>query len=132
MSFVESMKTSSIKLYWHLTAYVPRKLPKDQAEYAAFCETLEQYFGIRNSYDVWMTVAGQVTSTPPNCLRKSYGSIANAAKRLYINKVAHDQKLIAIEALNVILEQKAKELADIEATQITQKAQDNEACVAPV
>ena len=129
VKLVGDTKRFFIKAYYHLTAYVPRKLPKDHLQLNEMREVLELYFGLPNRHDVWLTVYGQITSTPSTSLRKSYGSIANAAKRLQVNKVAHEQKLIAIEALKVMLEEKVGELADSE---IAQKAANKEFSVAPI
>lgn len=130
VSAVGSIKTFSIKVYYHLTAYVPRKLPTDQAEIVAFKETLQLYFGLDDRHDVWLTVYGQITSTPATKLRKSYGEIANAARRhSVINPLAQNQKIATIKALEGMLKEKLEEQTEHE---IRQKATAQEIAVAPV
>ena len=100
------------KLYYLLTTYIPRKLPTTPLEYARFKDILVDAYGVQNDPIAWITVAGQVTSTQTNKLRKSYGAIANAAKRLEINKLASEHRSEEYAALNKRLEEGMKELSE--------------------
>ena len=91
------------KLYYKLTYFLPRPIPKTEYDYEKFKDILIQYFGVKNDPKSWMTVAGQITSTPSEKMYKSWGKIANCAKRLDINKLAHDHKTQAIKDLNELL-----------------------------
>ncbi len=100
--------SSLYKLYYYLTAHYPRRMPETESEYLRLKEVLLQYFGVEDTSYVWVTVAGLVQNTKPTSIRKSYGSIANGAKRLKVNAIAQDQKVLAGKAL----EAKLKELAE--------------------
>lgn len=102
------------ELYYYLTAYIPRQLPTSVEEYEEMKDIFMRYYGLENNAQIWATVAGQICSTPANSLRKSYGSIVNAAKRLHINKIANEQKMLAIEELQNILKQKMEAMAEAE------------------
>lgn len=104
------MKYVLIVWYW-LTAYVPRPLPTDHDEYLSFKQALHHYFGLDDNDHVWMTVASQIHSNPPTSLYRSYGKIANAAKRLKVNAIAQDQKLLALSNLETKLREKAEKLS---------------------
>lgn len=96
------------KLYYTLTAYVPRKLPTNQSEYEHFQNVLVVVYGVPDEPQVWTLVPGFICSTPATSIRASWGGIANAAKRLRINNMAQGYRKAALEALN------AKLLAAIE------------------
>jgi hypothetical protein len=87
------------KLYYHFTAYVPRKLPRTEEEYEALCQVLFEQYGIPDSAEVRATIAGQVTSVPGQSIRKPYGHIANFCKRLAMNELAQGQKKKAMDEL---------------------------------
>lgn len=101
-----------LTLWFWITAYVPRPLPTNHDEYLRFKQTLHHYFGLDDNDHVWITVASQIHANPPTSLYRSYGKIANAAKRLKVNAIAQDQKLLALENLHTKLETKAKEIAE--------------------
>lgn len=103
--------------WYRLTAYVPRRLPTSHQELDNFRTIAQEYYGLECTSDQWITVCGQITSTPASSLRKSYGSIINAAKRLNINRVAHEQKLVAADRLKAKLEELVeKEAKDARST----------------
>ena len=122
-ALVDGIKNFIIRAYYHLTAYIPRRLPTDHAELNDFRGTLQQYFGLEDKHEVWLTVYGHIQSTPATSLRKSYGSIANAAKRLQVNKTAQEQKIVAIQALQLMLKENMEGMTNHE---IVQKAQGEE------
>lgn len=80
------------KAYYHLTAYLPRPLPKNTEDLLRLKVTMTNSYGLKDSPEVWYTIASQISSTPSTKIRKSYGSMVNAAKRLDINKVAQGLK----------------------------------------
>jgi hypothetical protein len=122
VTVAKDIRKSLAKAYYHVTAYVPRRLPTNQWEFVEFKRRLIQYYGLEDRHDVWLTVCGHVTATPATKLRKSYGSIANAAKRLQVNKTAHDQKTVAIQALQVILEETSRRISEMPDSEIVKTA----------
>lgn len=116
------MKTFFITLYYKFTAYVPRRLPTDEAQWDSLRHVLRTYYGVPNTLEVWITVAGQITGTPTSRIRRSYGFLANTGKRLGINKVIHEEKQKMMKVYNDRLETLVKEqaaLAKDEATDAT-------------
>ncbi len=101
------------KLYYWLTAYVPRRLPTTEAQYDRFKNVLVDCYGVPNEPQVWALVSGQIASTPAHKLRKSWGHIANAAKRLGINGLAQRHGAIARAVLTEKVEAAAKKQKDI-------------------
>lgn len=99
------------KTWFWLTAYIPRPLPTNEEEYLNFQQDLIQYFGLEDNDHVWITVASQIHATPPTSLYRSYGKIANAAKRLKVNAIAQDQKLLAVGNLEHKLKLKLEDMA---------------------
>lgn len=97
------------KLFYRLTAYVPRKLPTTELEYAQFKDVLIGYYDVPDNPKSWMTVAGHICSTTPERLRKPWGNIANCAKRLDVNLLAMNHKMKATDDLNEQLKQKFEE-----------------------
>lgn len=93
-----------IDLYYHLTAYVPRRLPATPEQYEHFKTVLVHRFGLPDEPPTWVTVSGQITSTQGDRLRKPWGSIANNVKRLRINNLAMGHKHAAMEQLNLQLQ----------------------------
>lgn len=83
-------------LWYYLTAYIPRRLPRNPDEYDRMKHALVDYFGLPNEPQVWALVAGQVTSRQAHKLRMPWGLIANAAKRIEINNVAQEDRKRAL------------------------------------
>lgn len=83
------------KIYYHLTAYVPRKLPATEAEFLAFKDIMLKYYGLKDEPDTYAMMTGQIQSTPGHKIRKSYGHIANSVKRLGINGLAKCYRVAA-------------------------------------
>ncbi len=100
------------KLYYLLTAYVPRKLPSDEWEYDDLKGILIKYFGLKqDDPKTWLTVAGHIQSTPTYKMTCSYGLLANVAKRLTVNKLAQEHKILETARLNALLQAKMEEEA---------------------
>lgn len=76
------------KLYYHFTAYVPRKLPKNEAELIKIKDILIKVYGVKDEYSTYARFVGAITSTHGDSIRKSYGVIANNIKRVTINDLA--------------------------------------------
>lgn len=93
------------KLYWFASQALPRKLPETKEELDQLKSILTQFFGLEDEPAVWATVCGQITSTEATSVRKSYRSMVNAAKRLRINLIANNEKVIAYAALKRRLEE---------------------------
>ncbi len=109
-------------IYWlhRLTPWLPRKLPSTQAEYDDMKRILLEAYNVPDEPQVWALVAGHITSTPAHVMRKPWGHIANACKRLAINKLAQDNKVAAINELKAKLE----ELTLKESARIQQELDD--------
>ncbi len=93
-----------VKLYYQLTAYVPRSLPKNAEEFEKFRNVIINAYGVADDSKSWATICGHIASVPSYTLRKSYGKLANSAKRLIVNEIAHTFKAQAMNALKKQLE----------------------------
>lgn len=93
-------------LFYHLTAYLPRRLPRTEAEFLKFKDILLTHYGVEDAPQSYATIAGQIQSTPGHKLRKSYGDIANQCKRLKINALAQCYRVAANQQLRHDLEVK--------------------------
>lgn len=105
-------KLSISKTYYLLTAHIPRKLPTNEVEFEALKKLFIKVYSLEDALPVWITVAGQITSTPAHKIRKSHASIVNAAKRLRINAIAHNQKMLAMTELENRLRIASEKLVD--------------------
>jgi len=106
------------RFYYKLTAYFPRKLPANSAELQRFCDILHEAYGLPDTHSTWITVSGQITSTPPHKLRRPWGEIANCALRLSINSLAQDFRNGHAQAFD------AERLAKMEAAVKKMQAED--------
>lgn len=106
------------RVYYRLTAYVPRRLPHTNAEYERFLAVLKDAYGVPDEPTAWATVGGQIKSTEARRLRKPWGHIANAAKRLQINATAHNLQIMAQAQLDA----KLKEAVEREVDQLKAQA----------
>jgi hypothetical protein len=97
-----------LKAYYHVTAYIPRRLPRSLEDFMALKEILMKGYGLEDRPDVWFTVCGQMTSTSATSIRKPYAHYVNAAKRLETNRLARDGKIY----FNKLNEDKIKELTE--------------------
>jgi hypothetical protein len=100
-----------IKLWYHLTAYVPRKLPTTEAEFLAFRDILLKYYDIKDEPQSYAVLAGQIQGTPGHKIRKPIGHIANHIKRVKINALAQCYRIAANQQLEHNLAEKMKEVA---------------------
>ena len=107
-SIVIGMKSKFLRLYYFVSAPIPRRIPRTDAELEALLDILTRYYGLENASDVRLTVCGQLTALPPTKMRKSYGSLANAGKRLRINSMLQSRKQVEIKKL----EDRLKELTE--------------------
>lgn len=125
-------KAKLLSLYYHLTAYVPRKLPTTEAELLAFRDILINHYGLKDEPQTYAVMCGQIQSTPGHKVRKSYGDIVNHVKRVKINALAQCYKIAATEELKAkmtaLMEKENERLAEIEAKpQPAQGLSDGEA-----
>ncbi len=86
-----------MKLFYLLTAYLPRPLPKTKEEFEHMRQLMIKYYGLEDDPKVTYTLVSQLMTGAPFSLRRSYGMMANSAKKLRIAKLVHDLKEIAIE-----------------------------------
>src|SRR5258708_3271739 len=82
------------KLYYRLTAWIPRPLPTSQEDIPRLKHIFIQAFGLEDSPQVWYTIFANMASVKSTSSRVSYGSLATIARRLEINKVLQDQKAL--------------------------------------
>jgi hypothetical protein len=106
---MQKIKHFFFKAFYQLTAYVPRRLPETEGQWDNIRKVLGAYYGVPDTLEVWITVAGQIGATPTSQIRRSYAFLANCAKRLGTNKVIHEEKLKMIKVLKDRLETVAKE-----------------------
>ncbi len=112
------MKEVIKKAYYHLTAYLPRKLPSSEAEFLAFRDVLLNYYSLKDEPQTYVVIAGQIQSTPGHKLRKSYGTIANHVKRVKINAIAQCYKVAANQQMEYKLSELMKKEADRVASEV--------------
>lgn len=63
-------------------------------------KVLVEVYGVPNESPEMIMVMGQIVSLPASKIRKSWGELANAAKRLAINNIAMGYKNQEMQALN--------------------------------
>ena len=107
------------RLYYRLTAYWPRPLPTSPREFKHLLHVLHHYYDVPREPQALAVIAGVICSTQPTQVTKAWGHIANAAKRLKINKLANDLKLEAIAALESRLAELAKTQSESEQAKTT-------------
>ncbi len=98
-------------LYYKLTKYIPRKVPKTKEEFDEMKKIFTAYYGLEDHPKYWYTVATQLVAGDPTSLRRSYGKMVNAAHKLNIAALAQELKGLASEEFKVRLEEKAKEVS---------------------
>ncbi len=101
-----------LNIYYLLTAYLPRRLPSTKEELARLREVLVNHYGLEDRSDIWLTIFGNLSSRPATSLWFYYGQLNAVGRRMDINKLVHQEKLIEIKKLEDRLEEltkKAKE-----------------------
>lgn len=96
-------------VWYNLTAYIPRLLPRNNEEYDFFLKVCFEAYGVPDSPQARATLAAQVGGVPGYRLRKAWGHLANQAKRLTVNKIAQEYKIRALSELQKQLEDQMKE-----------------------
>ena len=97
------------QIYYKLTANWQRKLPTSIDELFELKLILQTYYGLGNSFEEWVTVLGHIQGTRGDSLTNSYANLVNPAKRLKVNKMVQDEKILSIQENQKILEKKLKE-----------------------
>lgn len=84
-------KSFVLGIWYFLTAHLPRRLPRDLAEWEKFRFILMTYFGVLDREISWMAVSSHVSSTPAGVMYRSYQYFANVAVRqLMVNDAARE------------------------------------------
>lgn len=96
------------KIYYLITAYLPRKLPSTKEELSHIRYVLTHYYGLEDRSDIWLTIFGNLTSRPAISLWFYYGQLNAVGRRMDINKLLHQEKLIEIKKLEDRLEELTK------------------------
>ena len=97
------------KIYYHLTAYIPRRLPSSEAEFMKLKDILINYYDVLDEPQTYHMLAGQITSVPATKIRKPYGELANAIKRLKINSLAQCYRIYAQKEMEAKMASLAEE-----------------------
>lgn len=106
---------NQLKKLWYLTtAYFPRRLPTHPTQYDKMKTIFVDVYKVRDWPGAWETFAAQVYSTPATSMRKSWGNIANACKRVDVNGLARQYKDYAAFALDQYLKDTAEKVAKAE------------------
>lgn len=100
----------AVKLYYKATSWFPRALPQTKEDIDHVKQVFTQAFGLEDSHQVWYTLFANMASVKGSSMRVSYGSLANIAKRLDINKLLQDQKQLEYETHMDILKAKAEKI----------------------
>lgn len=91
-------------------------LPVTEAEFLLLKENLTQYHGVTDKPEVWYTIASHIQSQKPSQVTITLKELANVGRKVIINQVAQDQKLIEADKIQRKLEEVALKVA-IEAKQ---------------
>lgn len=83
-----------VKYYYRLTAWVPRKMPETKEQLEHLRKVFVEAFGLEDSHQVFYTVFANIASVKGTSIRIRYGQLVNIAKRLEINKLLQDQKVL--------------------------------------
>lgn len=83
-----------LKTYYKLTAWFPRKMPENIQELEALRKVFVEAFGLEDSNQVFYTVFANIASVKATSIRIRYDHVTNIAKRLNINKLLQDQKIL--------------------------------------
>lgn len=102
-----------IKLYYYLTKYLPRPLPRTDEEFKALKQTLIQYYGLEDHPKYWYTALSQLMAGPPTSLHRSYGHMVNAAKKLEVAAIVQTERQLATNELKARLETHMREMQDV-------------------
>lgn len=119
-----TFKKILIQGYFRLTGSLPRRLPETKEELERMRETLIQYFGVDEAPETWYTVYSEITGTCRTNMRRSLKELANVARRLHVNQIVQDHKVLASEAIRAKLEEKLKEVVSEEGSDVREGASD--------
>ena len=99
------------KFYYQLTKYIPRRIPVTEDEFNQMKEIFIQAYGLEDHPKVWYTVASQLMAGDPTSLYRSYGKIANAAKKLNTAALVSIQHGLASQQLRDRLKETSLKVA---------------------
>lgn len=81
-----------LKLYYYLTRYWPRRMPRTDEDMKKLTQVLKKYYGLDDDPAKLSMIAGQIGAMPASSMRKSYGALVNSALRLDVNLAAYNLK----------------------------------------
>ncbi len=122
---ISQLKLFTAKGYYKLTEHYPRRLPKTADEIEALRYILIIYFGLDWDEPTNYTFLSQLTAGKPTSLRKSYASIANACKKMYLAKLVQAEKVLAQGRLEAKLEVLIKKEAEDASAEVTGSHDDH-------
>lgn len=73
---------------------------------------MHEYYHVPDKSESWAVIASQVQGVPTSRLRKDFGSMANAVKRMEVNQVAQDDKVKCFSVINLKLKEAAEREID--------------------
>lgn len=100
-----------LKLFYKLTFFWPRKLPRNQREWELLKTVVIDVYGVEDNEKTLLTLIGNCQSTPPNKSRRSWYELAVIAKRLKVNSLMQDEKQKIISSLEEKLKIEFEKLA---------------------
>lgn len=98
-------------VWYRVTAAYPRRLPETPAQFERFMNVLVHAYGAPETPAAVATVIGMITSTPPMVARKSWGKIANAARRTAIHQMLEPYRAAAMATLQAERDAKLEAVA---------------------
>lgn len=102
------------KLFYKLTFFWPRKLPRNKEELELFKTVVINAFNVDDNEKALLTLLGNVQSTPANKSRRSWYELAVIANRLKVNSLMQDEKQKIISSLEEKLKAGFEKLAEEE------------------
>lgn len=111
---------------WYVaTAYIPRRLPRTESEFLFFKDVLIEAFDVKDEPVSWHCIAGAIGAVPAHKTTRSWGAIANVAKRLTVNKLAQSYRAKAQrdleEQLAKLQEKEMERLKDEDSKKLTKE-----------
>lgn len=100
------------RLFYKLTLYYPRPLPRTEGQYLKMKYIMIQAYGLEDRPAIWAVIASSLQNVKKTKLRIGYGFLINPARRLSIDGIAEAQKRLAYREIEAMLEKKTKETAD--------------------
>jgi len=106
------VKAKIVRTYYQITASLPRNLPTTDQEFEKMRKVLIENYGLTNDPAIWATICGHIGGTPKVELKRSYGYLAKAGKRVGVNALAYKQGQLAVNELQDKLKEKVLKIVE--------------------